>query len=104
MVREPTGLSPELADVITTLMTRRQELGVSQETLEARMGIAKGLLSKWERGIRKPSAWLLAVWAKALGYRLAAVPNTEPSPPARPMDDASRAKPSVTDTKSSRRF
>jgi hypothetical protein len=34
------------------------------------LGVAKGLVSKWEVGIRKPSGYLFCCWADALGYQI----------------------------------
>ena len=34
------------------------------------LGVAKGLVSKWECGIRKPSGWLFCCWAEALGAEI----------------------------------
>ena len=34
------------------------------------LGVAKGLVSKWECGIRKPSGWLFCCWAEALSAEI----------------------------------
>ena len=34
------------------------------------VGVAKGLVSKWECGIRKPSGYLFCIWADALGMTI----------------------------------
>ena len=38
--------------------------------LDEKIGVARGLVSKWEVGIRKPSGFLFCVWADALGCNL----------------------------------
>ena len=34
--------------------------------LDEIIGVARGLVSKWEVGIRKPSGFLFCVWAESL--------------------------------------
>jgi transcriptional regulator with XRE-family HTH domain len=41
-------------------------MGISQLEMDEILGVAKGLVSKWECGIRKPSGWLFCCWAEAL--------------------------------------
>lgn len=38
--------------------------------LDEIIGVARGLVSKWEVGIRKPSGYLFCVWAEALDCEL----------------------------------
>jgi hypothetical protein len=53
-------------DLIKGLVARRRSLGLSQNALDDRIGCADGLISKWECGMRRPSAWNLACWMAAL--------------------------------------
>ena len=39
------------------------------------LGVAKGLVSKWECGIRKPSGWLFCCWADALDMKITLTPK-----------------------------
>ena len=39
------------------------------------LGVAKGLVSKWEVGIRKPSGFLFCCWADSLKMKLKLVPK-----------------------------
>ena len=41
------------------------------------LGVAKGLVSKWECGIRKPSGWLFCCWADALGMQITLTPKVQ---------------------------
>ncbi len=43
---------------------------MSQMDLDEKIGVARGLVSKWEVGIRKPSGYLFCIWAEALGCNL----------------------------------
>ncbi len=56
--------------LIPQFVARRKELGISQLEMDELIGVAKGLVSKWEVGIRKPSGWLFNCWADALGCEL----------------------------------
>ncbi len=56
--------------LITQFVAKRHELGMSQMDLDEKIGVARGLVSKWEVGIRKPSGYLFCVWAEALGCNL----------------------------------
>ena len=47
-----------------------RNMGISQMELDERIGVARGLVSKWEVGIRKPSGFLFCVWADALGCEM----------------------------------
>lgn len=48
----------------------RKKRGISQLEMDEILGVAKGLVSKWECGIRKPSGFLFLCWADALGCKL----------------------------------
>ena len=52
--------------VIPQFVERRKTLGLSQSRLDEMIGCARGLVSKWEVGIRKPSGFLFCCWANAL--------------------------------------
>jgi len=56
--------------LITQFVKKRHEIGMSQMDLDETIGVARGLVSKWEVGIRKPSGFLFCVWADALGCEL----------------------------------
>ena len=42
--------------VIPQFVEQRKKLGLSQSRLDEMIGCARGLVSKWEVGIRKPNA------------------------------------------------
>jgi transcriptional regulator with XRE-family HTH domain len=56
--------------IIPQFVARRKELSISQLEMDEIVGVAKGLVSKWECGIRKPSGYLFCVWADALGMQI----------------------------------
>jgi len=72
------ALSKFYKEVIPQFVKRRNELGYTQTSLDAHMNIARGLVSKWETGIRKPSGFLFCCWAEALGCDLIIIPKKNP--------------------------
>ena len=56
--------------LITQFVSKRHELGLSQMDLDEKIGVARGLVSKWEVGIRKPSGFLFCIWAESLECEL----------------------------------
>ncbi len=68
-----------LKDVVIQLIFRRLELGISQEELNYKLGIADRLVNKWECGTRTPIAFHLYCWADALDGKIVFVPNNSES-------------------------
>tara|TARA_B100000029_G_C16778028_1_gene668180 strand:- start:153 stop:392 length:240 start_codon:yes stop_codon:yes gene_type:complete len=56
--------------LITQFIDKRHEIGYTQIDMDEILGVAKGLVSKWEAGIRKPSGFLFCCWADALECEL----------------------------------
>ncbi|MDA7766008.1 helix-turn-helix domain-containing protein [Alphaproteobacteria bacterium] len=56
--------------LIEQFRKRRYELGVSQPVIDEKIGVAPGLVAKWETGNRKPTAFNLHCWAEALGCKI----------------------------------
>jgi transcriptional regulator with XRE-family HTH domain len=56
--------------IIPQFVKQRKKLGISQLEMDEIVGVAKGLVSKWECGIRKPSGYLFCIWADALGMTI----------------------------------
>ena len=56
--------------LIEQFRKRRYELGVSQPVIDERIGVAPGLVAKWETGNSKPTAFNLHCWAEALGCKI----------------------------------
>jgi transcriptional regulator with XRE-family HTH domain len=56
--------------VIPQFVAARKKKKISQLEMDEILGVAKGLVSKWEVGIRKPSGYLFCCWADALGYQI----------------------------------
>ncbi|MGY9013694.1 MAG: helix-turn-helix domain-containing protein [Rhodospirillales bacterium] len=53
--------------MITALVIRRHLLGISQDDLNEALGFSDRLISKWESGDRRPSAFAFSCWAEGLG-------------------------------------
>lgn len=56
--------------LVEQLVAARRKRGLRQEDVDARIGCAERLVSKWECGIRRPSAYFLLLWTQALDVRL----------------------------------
>ena len=56
--------------LIPQFVKKRHKLKISQMELDEVIGVAKGLVSKWEVGIRNPSGYLFLCWADALNCDL----------------------------------
>jgi len=55
-----------LRDLISQFINRRDQLGMTQEDVDAMMGNAERTVSKWECGNRTPTSFNLFCWAEAL--------------------------------------
>ena len=56
--------------VIPQFVDARKAKEISQLEMDEILEVAKGLVSKWECGIRKPSGWLFCCWADALDMQI----------------------------------
>ena len=56
--------------LIKQFRKRRMQLGIAQTSVDDRLGVATGLVAKWETGYRKPTSFNLHCWAEALGCRI----------------------------------
>ena len=63
--------------IIPQFVAARKKLKISQLEMDEVLGVAKGLVSKWECGIRKPSGWLFCCWADALGMLITLTPKVQ---------------------------
>ena len=63
-------LQPCFKQIITKLTEIRDQLDVNQFDLECKIGIARGYLSKWERGVRTPTFFNLLCWVSALDLEI----------------------------------
>lgn len=57
-------------DMIEQLSARRRALGITQQDLDRRLGVADHQVAKWESFHRLPGAFMFMCWANALGVRL----------------------------------
>ena len=60
--------------VLNKLIQRRRDLGLSQTDVDALIGCADNLVSKWEGGSRRPRMQSLYHWAQALDFEVRLVP------------------------------
>lgn len=58
------------ADMIETLKVRRRALGLTQEQLDNKLGVANHQVAKWESFQKLPGAFMMMCWASALGVKL----------------------------------
>lgn len=56
--------------LIQQLIAARRARKLRQEDLDRMIGCADRLVSKWECGIRRPSAYFLLLWAQALDVKI----------------------------------
>ena len=63
--------------IIPQFVAARKKLKISQLEMDEVLGVAKGLVSKWECGIRKPSGCLFCCWADALGMQITLTPKVQ---------------------------
>ena len=56
--------------LIRQFSKRRNELGLTQQRLDDRIGCASGLVAKWESGNRKPTLFNAHCCAEALGCHI----------------------------------
>lgn len=54
-------------DLIKQFQARRYDLGLTQPDVDQLIGVAPGLVAKWEIGNRKPTLFNAYCWAEALG-------------------------------------
>ena len=59
-----------LKRVVSQLVTRRKELGLTQDDVNDLLGVADRLVSKWECGVRTPTTFHLHCWIDALNSQL----------------------------------
>lgn len=70
VVARPRHVSP----LMRALQARRRELQWTQEYVEEKVGVTRGLVGKWEVGLKAPSVFMLLCLADVLGVEVAVVP------------------------------
>ena len=61
--------------LIPQFVNARKKRGISQLEMDEILGVAKGLVSKWEVGIRRHSGYLFCCWADSLDMELTLTPK-----------------------------
>ncbi|MEQ9297611.1 MAG: helix-turn-helix transcriptional regulator [Cyclobacteriaceae bacterium] len=64
-----------LKKMVIQLVRRRKQLGLTQEELNYKIGVADRLIGKWECGMRTPNSFNLLCWAEALNAEFILVAN-----------------------------
>lgn len=59
-----------VSDLIKQFQERRYSLGLTQPAVDQMIGVAPGLVAKWEIGNRKPTLFNAYCWAEALGCKI----------------------------------
>ncbi|MGB3464082.1 MAG: helix-turn-helix domain-containing protein [Cyclobacteriaceae bacterium] len=80
-----------LKDVVTDMVERRRELGLTQEDLDHLLGVSERQVSKWECGNRTPLAFHLYCWADALQGKIKFVPH-DYEPPVSNQNDPEKTE------------
>jgi transcriptional regulator with XRE-family HTH domain len=78
---------PNIRTLVAALRAERQQQHVSQAELEHRIGLARGHVEKWERGVRSPGTFYLVCWGQALGLQLRFVPISSATPGLTPRTE-----------------
>tara|TARA_B100001093_G_scaffold519793_1_gene610510 strand:- start:4111 stop:4344 length:234 start_codon:yes stop_codon:yes gene_type:complete len=58
------------SDLIKQFQRRRYSLGLTQPAVDQMIGVAPGLVAKWESGNRKPTLFNAYCWAEALNCKI----------------------------------
>tara|TARA_R100000808_G_scaffold7037_1_gene20638 strand:+ start:1554 stop:1802 length:249 start_codon:yes stop_codon:yes gene_type:complete len=64
-------------EFVLKLKAKRESLELSQEALDHKLGVTKGVVWKWENARRRPSSYLLSCWVTSLDMRLDVKDNDE---------------------------
>jgi ribosome-binding protein aMBF1 (putative translation factor) len=68
--KRDTYVTTSYDEMITGLIDRRNQLGISQEGLAFTIGCTPSLIHKWEQYKRVPSGFMFACWVEALGCQI----------------------------------
>jgi transcriptional regulator with XRE-family HTH domain len=69
--RAPTNIERSFyAQLVDTLIARREELRLTQEDLDRMLGVSDGGVAKWESFTRLPGAFMFVCWCQALEVNL----------------------------------
>jgi transcriptional regulator with XRE-family HTH domain len=63
-------MSITTTSLVSALVDRRKELGLSQRQLDQMIGVSESMVAKWESGMRFPTTKSLERWASALGFQV----------------------------------
>lgn len=69
-IHPKTNRNQFMQDLISKLVLRRKELGYTQADIDFMMGNSDGQCSKWECGMRSPTAFNLYCWATVVKFKI----------------------------------
>ena len=69
-VMEPMPREDYAKPIVDILIKRRHELGLSQEQVNIKLGMADRYVNKWECGMKTPNLYNLMLWCSVLGLKL----------------------------------
>lgn len=75
--------------IVGELRSKRRRLGISQDDLNAAMGVADGYVNKLESMARVATFPTLQLWAQTLGLSITTIPAPLPPATARTIEDRS---------------
>ncbi|NQY00279.1 MAG: helix-turn-helix domain-containing protein [Flavobacteriaceae bacterium] len=78
-----------LKEVVNPMINRRKELGLTQEDVNHKLGVADFLVAKWERGIRSPTAFNFLCWAEVLKGRIVFISDDDYKSPKDMIEEVS---------------
>ena len=66
----PVPINPNWKELVSSLVSKRNQMQLSQEALAYKIGCADSLIGKRERYERLPSGFMLLDWIEALDCKL----------------------------------
>ena len=67
---EPPSREDFAKPIVDALIKRRHELGLSQEQVNIKLGMADRYVNKWECGMKTPNLYNLMLWCSVLGLKI----------------------------------
>ena len=78
-----------MKEIVNPMIDRRKELGLTQEDVNHKLGVADFLVAKWERGTRSLTAFNFLCWAEVLKGRIAFISDDDYKTPKDMIEEVS---------------
>ena len=85
----PKSRDDFLKEIVHPMIERRKELGLTQEDVNHKLGVADFLVAKWERGTRSLTAFNFLCWAEVLKGRIVFIPDDDYKTPKDMIEEVS---------------